>query len=281
MIKINLTQEQRKRLEAIIKSNKSTQADKQKAEVLLLTDMGEYGPKVTAAHAADRVGLSKRSVGRIREVYSKNLSIDDVFRFPKLSDQKFTQNEKNEGGESSPTKNRKIRYIEMEDTDNEPLLIENTKYRVILSKEERAQLEAMIKNARQSNRKFTRAKILLLADEGMEGPANSDKEIAEKLDVSILTVVRVRKLLITKGQIDNVLNFNHHKAGRMPKIDGKVQATLVAQACSQPPKGRNRWTVRLLADQLVTLDVIDSISHTAVAEALKKMNLNLGNVKNG
>ena len=282
-IKIQLTLEDRKRLETILKSSKSSLIDRQKAEVLLLTDVGTHGQKIPPMEAADKVGLSKRSVGRIREVYAKNSAIDDVFRFAKLSDQKLCRRNKGTNDAKVPmsSKRQKVRYVEMEDSKNEPILVENVKCRVTLSKAEREQLTAILKDGKQSARKFNRAKILLLADEGIDGPGMTDKEIADKLDVSIPTVGRVRKLLITEGQIDNVLNSNHHKAGRMPKIDGTVQASLIAQACSAPPEGRCKWTVRLLAAQLVELEVIDSISHSAVGNALKKMNLSLGNVKNG
>jgi hypothetical protein len=150
-----------------------------------------------------------------------------------------------------------------------------------LTRKEREYLETIINGGKQSIRKFNRAKILLLADEGTEGPAMTDTEIAEKLDVSVPTVGRVRRLLITKGQIDEVLSSNHHNAGRPPKVDGVTQATLVAQACSAPPEGRCKWTVRLLADRLVELEVVDCISHTTVANVLKKMNLSLGSVRNG
>lgn len=283
IIKILLTLEDRKRLELILRSTKSPLKDKQKAEILLLTDVGEYGPKISPSEAAVKVGISTRSVGRIREAYAQNSSVDDVFRFAELSDQSGRSMNKNgnESDNSGSSKRKKVRYVEVEDEDNEPILIENVKYRVTLSKEEREQLEAFLKNGKQTVRKFMRAKILLLADEGTEGQAMTDNEIADKLDVSLPTVGRVRKLLVTEGKIDNVLNAKHNKAGRASKIDGKVQAALIAQACSKPPEGRCKWTVRLLADQLVALEVIDSISHTTVSNALKKMNSNLGSEKNG
>jgi hypothetical protein len=282
-INVCLTLEERKRLETILKSNQSTLNDRQKAEVLLLTDVGERGPKISPAHAAETIGLSERSVGRIRGIYAENSSIDDVFRFAKLSQQSSRQTHEKAVDPLNPTsfKKKNLRYVEMGDGGNNPFLIENVKCRVTLTREERERLESIIKEGKQTVRKFNRAKILLLADEGIEGPAMTDTEIADKLDVSVPTVARVRRLLITKGLIDDVLNSNHHNAGRPPKIDGVVQATLVAQACSKPPEGRCRWTVRLLADRLVELEVVDSISHTAVGTALKKTNLNLGSEKSG
>lgn len=283
IIKVILTLEDRKRLETILNSTKTTKPDKQKAQVLLLTDIGEHGPKLTQKEVVDKVGLSPRSIGRIREAYGKKSSIDDVFLFAKLSNQSIRQTSDSSVDSSNfkPLKKRNVKYVELDDDESEPFLIENVKCRVTLTKEERKRLESFVKEGKQTARKFNRAKILLLADEGVEGPAMTDKEIADHLDVSALTVARVRRLLIIKGQIDDVLNSNHHNAGRPPKIDGTVQATLVAQLCSVPPKGRCKWTLRLLADQLVELEVIDSISHTAVGTALKKTNLSLGSVKNG
>lgn len=283
IIKVLLTLEDRKCLEKILNSEKCTHHDKQKAQVLLLTDVGEHGPKTSLKDVVDQVKLSPRSVGRIREAYAKNSSVHDVFRFAKLSDQ--TDGRRKESRVDDPNhksaKKNNIKYVEIDDSENESFLIENIKCRVTLTKEERDQLHSVIKEGKHSLRKINRAKILLLADEGIEGPAKTDEEIAEKLDVSMSTVARVRRLLITKGQMEDVLNFNHQNAGRPRKIDGEVEAVLVAQACSKPPKGRCRWTLRLLADRLVELEMVDSITHGAIANALKKMNLSLGSAKNG
>lgn len=283
IIKVVLNLEDRKSLEKILNSNKSTKQDKQKAQVLLLTDVGEHGPKILPKDLVDIVMLSSRSIGRIREVYAENLSIHEVFRFSKLSDQRSSRMNKNGIADRkvNSQKKRNAKYVEIDDSENEPFLIESVKCRVTLTEEERELLNEIIKEGKHSHRKFNRAKILLLADEGVNGSTLTDIEIAEKLDVSKVTVARVRKLFITNSNLDDVLNFNHHKAGRPSKIDGKIQATLVAQICSTPPKGYCKWTVRLLADKLVELEVIDSISHTGVANALKKMNLNLGNARNG
>lgn len=278
IIKIVLTQGERKRLESIVNSNKSTQHDKIKAQVLLLTDIGEHGSKVLPKDVAVQLQISPRSVGRIKEAYAQNLSIEDVFQFSGLSDQAKTSSISLRDAKSL---RKNARYIEIDDSENETFLMEHIKCRVTLTKVEREQLEALINEGKQSIRKFNRAKILLLADEGVKGSLMTDEGIAEKLDISLSTVARVRRLFITKGNLDDVLNFKHDQAGRSSKIDGTIQATLVAQACSQPPEGRCRWTIRLLADRLVELGVVDAISHTAVGTTLKKMNLNLGRGRNG
>jgi len=281
IIKVLLTLKERARLEAILKSKKTTKKDQQKAEVLLLTDIGEHGPKMSPSGVVNKLGLSSRSVGRIREAYSKNSSIDDVFRFANLSDQTIYKPDLVGENIHAQQDKKKIKYVEVDNGEADSFLIENVKCRVILTKEDREQLDKISKGGKHTTRKSNRAKILLLADEGSEGPAMSDQDIANKLDVSLSTVARVRKIFITQGDIDTILNFHHNKAGRLPKIDGTVQATLIAQVCSKPPEGRSTWTVRLLADQLVALEVVESISHTAVSKALKKMNLSLGNEKNG
>lgn len=274
-----LTVEDRKCLETIIKSVKSTAFDRLKAQVLLLTDIGEHGPKLSCNDVVEQLKLSPRSIGRIKEAYAQNSSIQDVFRFAGLSDQSKPRS----GSEQSfkHKKKKNICYVECDDIEDGDFLFELVKCRVTLTKDERAKLESIIKEGKQTIRKFNRAKILLLADEGSDGPAMSDEGIADKLEVSKSTVQRVRKLLLTKGRIEDVLNFNHQNAGRHRKIDGEVEAVLVAQACSKPPEGRCRWTLRLLADRLVELKIVDSITHGSVGNALKKMNLSLGNVRSG
>jgi transposase len=108
-----------------------------------------------------------------------------------------------------------------------------------------------------------------LADEGLD-----DKEIAEALIVSKSTVGRIRKRY-HEGGLDFALN-EKARSGAPPKIDGRIEAELTLLACSEPPDGRSKWTVRLLADKLVELEVIESISHMSVQRQLKKMKLNLG-----
>jgi transposase len=277
-IHVRLTLQDREGLENILNSKTTTRHDKLKAEVLLLADIGEYGPKISNPDILAKLNISSRSLGRIKETYAKNSAIDDLFQFTGLSNQTNSfYNVK-----SNPNFVNKIRqYVEVDDSSDEPFLIKHIKCRVTLTKEDREFLERIINEGKQSTRKFNRAKILLLADEGIEGPSMTDQDIAEKLDVSESTVARVRRLFIINENVEAVLNFNHTKAGRPPKIDGRVQATLVAQMCSQPPEGRCRWTLNLLADRLVELNVVDAISHTAVGTALKKMNLNLGSEKSG
>ncbi len=123
---------------------------------------------------------------------------------------------------------------------------------------------------------FTRVRILLKADQSDEGPAWPDEKICEAFDVTVQTIEKVRKQLVEEG-FDTVLSRHPYvqKVSRK-KIDGDVEAHLVALCCSEPPKGRVRWTLRLLADKVVELGYVDSISYEAVRQTLKKTNLNLG-----
>ena len=150
------------------------------------------------------------------------------------------------------------------------------KYIVRLSNEEREILTKLINSGRGPARMFTRARILLKADQSDNGPGWSDEKISDALDVTVQTVERVRKQLVEEG-LDAVLSRRKYtqKVSRK-KIDGDVEAHLVALSCSEPPPGRARWTLRLLADTIVELGYVQSISHEAVRQTLKKTKLNHG-----
>lgn len=140
---------------------------------------------------------------------------------------------------------------------------------VHLKEQEREELNQYIRKGKSSARSLTRARILLLADDGKD-----DKAIAETLKVSKSTINRIR----TRYCDSNLESALHEKArsGAPSKIDGRIEAELTLLACSDPPDGRSKWTVRLLADKLVEMKVVDSISHMSVQRLLKKMRLNLG-----
>ena len=150
------------------------------------------------------------------------------------------------------------------------------KYIVRLSREERSSLKKLLTSGRGSGRMFTRVRILLKADQSDEGSAWSDEKISESFDVTVQTIERVRKQLVEEG-LEAVLSRQPYtqKLSRK-KIDGDVEAHLIALCCSDPPKGRVRWTLRLLADKVVELGYVDSISYEAVRQTLKKTNLSLG-----
>jgi len=150
------------------------------------------------------------------------------------------------------------------------------KYIVRLSTRERETLTKLTTSGRHPARMFTRARILLKADQGDDGPAWSDEKISEALDVTVQTIERIRKQLVEEG-FDAVLPRRKYtqKVSRK-KIDGDVEAHLVAISCSNPPEGRAKWTLRLLADTIVELGYVNSISHEAIRQTLKKTKLSLG-----
>jgi transposase len=136
-------------------------------------------------------------------------------------------------------------------------------YVVDLSDEERARLRDLVKKGELSARKLTRAQILLSADE-----STKDALIAKVLHVAVATVERIRKRFV-EGGLDWALN-ERKRPGARRKLDDKQEAYLIALACSKPPDGRKRWALRLLADKLVKLEIVEDISHEAVRQTLKR-----------
>ncbi len=153
-------------------------------------------------------------------------------------------------------------------------------WRVTLTDAERTGLHELIAAGKAPARKLTHARILLKADESSGGPGWSDRAIAEALEVSLPTVGRGRKRYVTEG-LDAALNHRPPKAHRPHKLDGHQEAHLIALACSEPPAGRARWTLRLLADKMVELEYVDSVSHVTVWQTLKKTNSSLGGASSG
>ena len=141
-------------------------------------------------------------------------------------------------------------------------------YRVYLNGKKRSTLKRLVSTGTDKARKINRARILLLADESPRGPSKKDREIMDNLGVSARTVAATRQRFVEEG-LEGALN-EKPRPGRPPKLSGRDEAMLTAIACSEPPEGRARWSVRLLADKLVELDIVDSISREAVREYLKK-----------
>jgi transposase len=142
-------------------------------------------------------------------------------------------------------------------------------YIVDLTKEERAYLLDFIKRDKKSARKLNKARILLLADEG-----KADSEIANALHTGTATVHRTRQRFVA-GNLEGALH-ERPRPGGQTKLDEKGEAVLETLAHSQPPTGRKRWTLQLLADRLVQLNMVDSISYETVRQELKKNDLSLG-----
>lgn len=137
------------------------------------------------------------------------------------------------------------------------------KITIHLSEQERRELEQQIRTGVRSAREMTRARILLLSDEGQ-----NSRQVAEAVMCAPGTVINIKKRYLAGGL--QAALYDKPRPGAPPKITGDVEAYLVALTCSDPPEGYGQWTLRLLADQLVELELVESISHTAVGNVLKK-----------
>ena len=144
---------------------------------------------------------------------------------------------------------------------------------ITLTEEERTELLQLIKSGKHSARVLGRARILLLLDRS-QGHKMKLNEVADTMLTSIGTVSNVKRRYL-KGGLERGLR-DRPRPGAKPKIDGEVEAHLIALVCSDPPEGQVRWTLRLLADKLVELELVESISHVAGGDALKKTNSTLG-----
>src|SRR5437667_2841406 len=142
-------------------------------------------------------------------------------------------------------------------------------YRVKLFGEERGYLEELLRVGKAAARTLMHARILLKADEGPGGPAWSDDQIIDALEVSRSTVERVRTRGVEEGP-DAALRPRPSPTPPLRKLDVAQEARLIAVACSPPPQGRKRWTLRLLADKVVELDIVDTVSYETVRRTLKK-----------
>ena len=150
------------------------------------------------------------------------------------------------------------------------------RYKVTLEAEERQQLQDLIAAGKAAARKLAHARILLKADAAEDGPAWPDGRIAEALEVSTATVERVRQRFVEQGLEAALDRKPREQPAREIKLDGRAEARLIALACSAPPDGRAVWTMQLLADKLVELEVVDSISDETVRTTLKKMRSSRG-----
>jgi len=144
------------------------------------------------------------------------------------------------------------------------------RYVVRLSDEERERLNELIKKGNHPARKLLKARILLKADTSEAGEAWNDSEIAAALETSVCTVARARQRLVEEG-VDAVLTCKHSPASARKRIfDGESEAKLIALACSKPPPGRARWTLRLLEEKVVELHIVDQVSDNTIGRTLKK-----------
>lgn len=151
----------------------------------------------------------------------------------------------------------------------------NQKYIVKLTDADREQLKALLSAGSERARTLTRARILLKSDMSEAGARWSYAQICEAFDVAEVTVSKVRKTYVEQG-LEAAIRRKQPDREYVPRLDGKAEAHLVALACSAPPEGQVRWTLRLLQERLVQLQVVESVSHETVRQTLKKMSLSLG-----
>jgi Homeodomain-like domain len=155
------------------------------------------------------------------------------------------------------------------------------KYKVTLTPEERQQLHALISAGKASAKKLAHARSLLKADAAPGGPAWADAQIAQAAEVSIATVERVRQRFVAQGFEAALVRKEQDRPSRERKLDGAAEARLIALACSPPPDGRAGWTRQLLADPLVALDIVNTVSDETVRRTLKKTRSSRGSGSSG
>ena len=143
------------------------------------------------------------------------------------------------------------------------------RYRVTLTQQEREELEQMISRGKSDARKLAHARVLLQANESQDAPGRTDEQIAEALNLSTRTIERVRERFVEQG-FEAALVPAPSKRIYSRRLDGKQEAKLIALACSKPPAGKKRWTLRLLADEAVEMEIAPSLSHETVRQTLKK-----------
>jgi len=154
-------------------------------------------------------------------------------------------------------------------------------YTVTLTKAEREELKSITSKGTYRSWKVINALILLACDEGeFQKDRSANKEISKVMNVSMRKIDRVKKNFVLDG-LDVTLNGHTRDRVYKKKIDGDFEAHLIAVSCGEPPEGFARWSLRLLADKVVELGYVDSISHETIRHVLKKTNLNLGKKKDG
>ena len=160
------------------------------------------------------------------------------------------------------------------------MLKPNIKYRVTLTEEEREILKNLIQKGHTAGYRIRHAQILLALDETPANESWTDEKIAIAYGSHIRSIGNIRKRFVEEG-FEVALERKKRLTPPVIKIDGEAEAKIIALACSNAPEGRVRWTFRLLADKVVELGILDSISDTAIRNRLKKTTLNPGCKKNG
>lgn len=146
------------------------------------------------------------------------------------------------------------------------------KYIVELTSEEQKKLSELVSKGKAAARKITHARVLLQSDASADGPAWTDKQIAEAFGIHTNTIHGIRRRFVEQGLYAALEHKKQDRPSRKRIVDGEVEAHLIALRCSDAPEGTSRWTLRLLADKLVQLEIVPSISHETVRQTLKKTN---------
>mgnify|MGYP006278442939 CR=1 FL=1 len=156
----------------------------------------------------------------------------------------------------------------------------NKKYRVKLTEEQRSHLLERLGRGKRPAAEQTRVRVLLKVDEGPDGPAWTDDRTAEALEVASSTVAGIRQRFSERG-LTGCVERKSPDREYARKLDGEQEAELIRLACSKAPDGRSQWSLRLLADRMVELNVVEDLSHETVRQTLKKTNSSLTRTSNG
>ncbi len=159
--------------------------------------------------------------------------------------------------------------MKLEHIIDPPHAVVRTKFAVTLTEEERATLTSLLTRGRAATRTLAHARVLLKADAAPGGPGWTDEQIRDGLDVSLSTIARIRRALVDHG-LEAALHRRQPQTARPRKLDGRGEAHLIALHCSPPPKGYERWTLRLLTDRFVALGVNPPVSDETVRRVLKQ-----------
>ncbi len=149
------------------------------------------------------------------------------------------------------------------------------RYKIELLKEEVEELKAIIKKGSHTAHTYRTAYVLLNCDEGPFSDKVNNEQISTVLKIGMRTIDRIKKRFLDEG-LDSALERKPPSREYEKKIDGDAEAKLVQLCCSEPPEGFSKWSLRMLADKMVELDYVSDISHVAIRNTLKKMNLSLG-----
>jgi transposase len=145
------------------------------------------------------------------------------------------------------------------------------RYVVELTTEEQEELVQLVSKGKAAARKITHARVLLQANESENGPAWTDQQISDAFGIHTNTIHDIRRRFVEDGFQAALVRKKQVRPSRKRIVDGEVEARLIALRCGQPPEGKGRWNLRLLADRLVELEIVPDISHETVRQALKKM----------